>query len=434
MKLSTMSLIAAAGIAAVATPALAQPLMINEVYINAKGESDGSYEFIELAGPPNMDLSDYAVAVIADTGSRAEIDEFFVFSSDGGFADTLSSDGLFLLSQVPGNYVAGEDAVNTEAFDDISVGGSANNLQNDGSITILLLRKWNASEWERDVPIEFSDDSSMIDCIFQEYQVIDEIAFSGDGEQEYTWDDANELDVTPNTQPDALTRYAVMNSGEDSGTIFQGETEHQKNSYLQWIFGDLYDISGGNREYSYDDPDTMGGPADPEAWMGYTTNGSGNLELTAVPSGLYLTPGDFNEDENGTDFGHDQLSKWDYDWDGDIDCDDRELLVAAVTLSIDLDEFGGGQYVFQDDSAKRYLQMSQADGLSGGTGGGEINTDDLDAFDAANCTLGCNAACSPIMGGDLDLDGVVSNRDLNIAIQGGDSEQIRTVLRNFGDK
>jgi len=419
MKLSTMSLLAAAGLAAIAGSVEARPLIINEVYINAKSpDSDGDHEYIEISGPPGMSLDGYAIAFIADTGT-GEIDEFFAF----GFGDQLSStDGLLLLCQDDTQYSPSSDAVQIE-FDDVSVGGNAGKLQNDGSGTILLLRKYDdetsvdTTVWERDVTIEAGAGSSEIDSDFLPYQCIDEIAYSGDMQQEFTCDDANELDYTPNTQPDALTRYAIEPTGEDSTTFFSGQSEHQKNSYLQWIFGDV----DSSREYDSS-----------EAYIGYTTNMSGDLELTAVPSGIALTPGDFNEDENGDDYGHETgASCWDYDFDGDVDCDDRTLIADAVSNGDDLDDTTGSgstlQYEHQGDYARALLMMTQADETTASTA---VQQADLDAFDDANCGLACNDPCS--IRGDLNLDGVVSAADLNIAVQGGDMGQIREVLANIG--
>jgi len=414
MKLSSLSMLLAAGLA---SSALAQPLMLNEIYINGKaGDSDGDSEYIEITGPADMNLDGYAIAVIADTG-EAEVDEFFPF----GQFDAIGSNGMLALVQDAGKYTIPMD---TTVIEFGTLNGSSGKLQNDGSLTVLLLRAYDdetvidSASWDREEDIDSGTDDSEIDAAYQPYQVIDEIAYSGDGEQEYTEFDDNELDYTPGTQPDALVRIACDKRFENNGERFDAES-HRKGAYDAWAFGDI------NTSRYLDSA---------EAYAGVTLTGDSvfydggiacEIALVAAPGSgnpIDLTPGDLNDGASGSAAGHEGGSKYDYDCDGDVDCNDRELLQAAIAATANLDEGSSTQYVHQAQAARTILMMAQTDGSNGslGTGGSTVDSDDLDAFDDANCALACNTGC-PIMG-DYNGDGWIDMADLSAAIKAGDDE------------
>ncbi len=126
---------------------------INEVFINPPGSLDVTREFIELAGTPGRKLDGYAVAFLAGAQEKyypldsippypvpsPEIDEFF--SLDGL---ALGRNGLLVLTiSNKGNYpeVLADSAFRGN-WASIWNGGAdePGKLQNDGSITVLLVR------------------------------------------------------------------------------------------------------------------------------------------------------------------------------------------------------------------------------------------------------------------------------------------------------
>ncbi len=128
-------------------------VFINEVAINPPGSLDDTREFIELMGTPGMKLDGYALAVVAGgtnkyyplgsigAGTRPEfpeIDEFF--SLDGL---SLGPNGILVIGiGIQSYYPTLLADSNFQRWNTIWNGGldTPGKLQNDGSMTILLIR------------------------------------------------------------------------------------------------------------------------------------------------------------------------------------------------------------------------------------------------------------------------------------------------------
>jgi hypothetical protein len=146
---ATRSLALAATLAL--SPVATAQVFLSEVFINPPGNFDDTREFVELSGTPNMKLDGYAVAFVfgmqekfVDSESvppqppdEPEIDEFFPL--DGL---TLGRNGILVLGiGQAANYPLTQDA-NFQSWSNLWSGpfDVPGKLQNDGSITVLLVR------------------------------------------------------------------------------------------------------------------------------------------------------------------------------------------------------------------------------------------------------------------------------------------------------
>ena len=259
-RFRTLRAITACGLAMAAAPATRDQRGLHQP---AGLEFDRQrVEFIELYGKPGMDLTGYAVALVKGgyfvngvLVEPQEIDE--AFSLDG---ITLPANGLFAIvnsntagfSAVGNNFLTPNPAWNPAMPDSITnrrwlngitfaalhipTTDTVGNLSNDGSTTVILVRKRpfhsiNAQgrsvyapgyAWRKDVNHDVNYDE-VIDFglpfagggarVLQPYQSVDEFGWSHTGGKEYTRSRQQVMTDTPGFNPDAVSRlnYFVTN-------------------------------------------------------------------------------------------------------------------------------------------------------------------------------------------------------------------------------
>lgn len=322
-------------------------LRLNEIFRNPPGSSDNKWQYIELHGCPNTNLSGLAVVVIVDDGSTAEIDECFVFDK-GTESYQTNSNGLFVIwnsSSSDASIFEQSKNNNSEIYNDkfpVSIkvsaanqspAGTLNNgdfignpssnvvtrfeasfkeignppsgettgdLAGNGSMTVLLIdlaaNGLTAAQVEKDDVWDANRDGTP-ETIYQGLTVIDEISVSDGGNREYTTSEANEIDFTAGFNPDAFVRLNdVLPANEKlpggNGTLFNISTsssDDYRSAYTEWAYGEI------NGTASLDFDEGFGAVIDPGA--GNTVNvqsqtASGDPEDI---DGLNLTPGLANE-------------------------------------------------------------------------------------------------------------------------------------------
>lgn len=367
-----LALAAAAGMAT----AQQSSLRFNEIYINPPGggSTDERYEFIELFGCGNTSLSGLAIVVINhDPPAGIEIDEAFVFdngteayqTNSAGYAVVWNSDSdsssiatqaannnseVFndkLPASITQNFATDDDFLGSprstvvtryeasfEEIENVTGSETAGAISNGGSNTFLLIDLANskradgttaatASDIFKDTVITDTNNDGVPDG-WQNFVILDSIAYSDNGGSELAYNEANEFDFTPGYNPDALTRVDDVSIGVDNnrfiGTSSPG-TENFRDAYTDWLSGDI--DTNANLEYN----EGIGGenrPAD-----GATAVVAPLTDL----DGYALTPGSANGSINGrgqiSATGCTELATPDVDGDGIITVRDFQALLRA---------------------------------------------------------------------------------------------------------
>ncbi|MDX9910832.1 MAG: GC-type dockerin domain-anchored protein [Phycisphaerales bacterium] len=398
-----VGLIAAAGQAQV---------VINEVFPNPPGSSDPRREFIELYGAPGLKLDGYALAYVIggqDIDSDnvldvpPEIDESWDLSgltigSNGFLVLYNDTDAAINPSQIPGLVSAGTTLVPfTAAF--IASVDTPGNLENDGSGTFVLLRRRPTDAgfpfgqyWRKDVNQDENEDSRLdfgppfqsFGVNIEPYQMIDDLAWSNAGGKEYTRSSEQEISETSGFNPDGASRVAYYNANPNLGLRLDSNSNivPTRMADEEFIYGDALTAD----PFAYDAV-RSGAPTDP--------NGDGFQDIATT--GARLTPGNFNDTGNFTQF---RFVVGDFDFDGDVDATDQSLIQIRLGASLDdnipaylydnetpgdpNDDFQTTYWSFQGRDAVRLLAMMQMDPTDGAMGMNEtfVTQDDLDAFAA----------------------------------------------------
>lgn len=372
-------------------------VVFNEVYSNPMGSGsfDDRWEYIELHGTPGMSLDGYMIASAFgggdpdgdnipgplpdgwDTGDEiAEIDE--AWTLDGL---TIGSNGFLVLYNNANNNSAilpllpAATTRRTFAQSHIPTTDTAGRIKNDGSATYVLLRKrphhsMNGSQsvyetgyaWRKDVnpdvnynsrldygaeesvfgEDDFGDQTIAVPgpSILEPYQMVDDVSISNGGGKEYSRSQQQEISDTPTFNPDAISRVAFYGSNPERGWRIdaQNQTVRTRMADEEFIYGET--PTNNSLEYS---PTLSGGPTDPSGQT-YNEQGvpdqNGNYLFDDISrTGFNLTPGTFNDvdstGQGGISIVQYRFVPGDFNFDGVVDCSDRELIVSAIAATLD---------------------------------------------------------------------------------------------------
>jgi len=374
-------------------------VVINELIQDPPG-SETVWEYLELYGRPNMDLTGYAIASVKGgndpdgdgiPNAPAEIDE--AFTLDGL---SLGADGFLILVNDP----FGDAAFFTHPTATISdfetqhipTVDTAGNLANGDSSTYLLVRarpnhsiSGGASvygpgySFRKDVDPDVNYDGKLDFGIegagaekIDPLQIVDDIAWSDNGGKEYVRSSDQEISDTTGFDPDGLSRVNYFGANPSRGNRVNSSMEvvGTRSADEEFIYGEILRLPsqiGELPEYGYDfldmvlpkGPTNLTGPLytcppSPTSEADCTVSGSGTYRFddlvlvtnAGMPSetGFNLTPGTFNDDAR---FGITQFRfvLADFNFDGVADSSDLSLIQSRVGATLDdridcLDEFG----------------------------------------------------------------------------------------------
>lgn len=391
-------ILAAIAGAAIGMGASAQ-VIINEVLENppGSGSADDLWEFIELYGRPNMDLTGYALALIKGGVDQdgdgipdvaadrfAEIDE--AFSLDGL---TLGANGLLVLYNTNSFGVSSIPALlppetNRAPFSaaHIPTTDSWGKLANDHSSTYLLVRRRpNHSideksglsvyapgyAFRKDVNPDVDFDSEL-DCgmeigvggapgamQIESVQVVDAVAWSHEGGKEYTRSKEQEISDTPGFNPDGLSRVGFFLDNPERGWRFNsdGELVRTRMADEEFIYGELVSLPALQFNQTIDAEGYIGvkAPTDPD---GPTYDGSCDPDDPSTPcapaagpylfqdlvtTGYAMSPGRLNDADlsakGGAVITQFRFVPGDFNFDGEANVQDFALIRDRLGTSLD---------------------------------------------------------------------------------------------------
>lgn len=246
------------------------------------------------------------------------------------------------------------------------------------------------------------------------YQMVDDIAWSNGGGKEYSRSQQQELSETSGFNPDAVTRVAYYGTNPNLGDRLnsQNQVVATNTADEEFFYGDI--LTNSTRAY---DTVNSAGPTVPGQTPGsrFTRRSAG---------GFAMTPGNFN-DGAATGAGAGPVTqfrfvKGDFNFDGVVNCADRELLVSRLGATLDdtttyVNDRGTPEII--DDivipnwwkwqgrefnGILAMLNMNIADGLSGANSAA-VTGADLAAFDAMFPGL-CASPCPADLNGDKVVD------------------------------
>lgn len=374
-------------------------VVINELIQDPPGP-ELAWEFIELYGRPNMDLTGYAIACVKGgndpegdniPNAPAEFDE--AFSLDGL---SLGADGFLVLVNDP----FGDAAFFTHPTATLSNFNArhipstdvAGNLANGDSSTYVLVRArpnhsivGGASVYApgytfRKEPNPDANFDGKLDFGIEgggavkvdPLQIVDDVAWSNNGGKEYVRSSDQEISETPGFDPDGLSRVNYFGTNPGLGHRIDGNlvVVSTRSADEEFIQGEILRLPSGVGElpeYGRDTtdlalpkgPTNLSGPLyacppSPANEAACTVSGSGTFRFddivlvtnAGLPNevGFNLTPGTFNDDAR---FGVSQFRfvQADFNFDGVADSADLALIQSRVGATLDdrtdcLDEFG----------------------------------------------------------------------------------------------
>ncbi len=364
-------------------------VVINEIIQDPPG-AESDWEYIELYGKPNMDLTGYAIGLFkggADpdgdgiANTVAEIDE--AFTLDGL---SLGSDGFLVLVNDSGGdaFVFADANATVSDYDTqhIPTTDTAGSLANGDSSTYLLVRgrpnhsiaggvsiyepgysfrKEPDPDTNFDGKLDFGTEGAgafEVDPL----QIVDDIAWSDNGGKEYVRSSDQEISNTPGFDPDAVSRVNYFGTNPNAGNRINSSMTvvSTRSADEEWVYGEILRLPATLSElpeYGFDVGDMAlpKGPTDPNGPLydcppspmdeGDCSQSPGGPFLfddivlvtdAGLPteSGFNLTPGTFNDDAR---FGITQFRfvTADFDFDGDADTDDLAIIQGRVGATLD---------------------------------------------------------------------------------------------------
>lgn len=455
MGLFKQSLLCAAVLATIAGAAKAVdtcPLVINEVFQNPDTSSDNKWEYIEISGPAGMSLTGYAVALVnggvnpngdadcTDGGERCpEIDEYYPLDGKT-LSGTLGSSGVgyFVIynsttTGVPGGtgdseiYFEIDGGANTANMKDLTSG--ADDLQNDGSTTYVLLRARPAGSpapWRRDAAADDNFDS-LLNAALEPYQMVHNFAWSDENGKEYTRDGADEINHTPDMNPDQITLVKYFTTPTPArGKYYDDATcKDTERADESFIYGEnrnnVHNGNIGRYDFRFDGSDarqskgptnlgaskyTCSSSGDPDVDSGATADAMGEYlkDYFTTTTNYYLSPGSANNTvDSGAGFGQVAFDENDINMDGTVDCVDYCLVSGYNGSGADLDDTNmDGSYKYQGVEFQKLLLATLLDGTQGDTvAGGDVTAHSQ------------NGMCGCLMG-DVNEDGRVDMLDITL--------------------
>jgi hypothetical protein len=342
------SLVLVAGVCACIAANAHGQVVLNEVYTNPPGSGtiDDRWEYIEVYGPAGMSLTGYMIASVFGGGDPdsddipgplpagwdggdevAEIDE--AWSLDGL---SIGANGLLVLynnaqpSQAAAFFAPGT-ATATFQISHCPTVDIAGRVKNDGSATIVLLRKRpfhavNASgvsvydgvagntivsgpltypssiryAWRKDINpdvnfdgrVDFNGIGTLVNGggaapaetpinserlatppvgsprFLEPYQMVDDIAWSNGGGKEYVRSSQQEISDTSGFNPDAVSRVSYLGANPQAGHVFiAGEMRESRMADEELIYGDIFDSGPLGEPLITYNAPFIGGPTDP---------------------------------------------------------------------------------------------------------------------------------------------------------------------------
>ncbi|MBY0113385.1 MAG: hypothetical protein K2Y21_11225 [Phycisphaerales bacterium] len=270
-----------------------------------------------------------------------------------------------------------------------------------------------------EIPVNSEDNSYAViptppAMTLEPYQMIDDVAWSNGGGKEYVRSQDQEISGTSGFNPDAVSRVAYYGTNPNLGDRLNSSNVvvATNSADEEFIYGDI--LVNSARAY---DTLNSAGPTIPGQVAGSRFNRRSG-------GGFLVTPGAFN-DGTTTGAGAGAISqfrfvKGDFNFDGVVNCADRELLVARQGATLDdtivfVNDRGTPQII--DDivipgwwkwqgrafnGVAAMLNLNTTDG-SGGTNSASVTAADLAAFDALFPSI-CPASCPADLTGDTFVD------------------------------
>jgi len=295
----------------------------------------------------------------------------------------------------------------------------------DGMLDLNGIATQNGFPYLPETPVNSEDTSYSVvptpaPMTLEPYQMVDDITWSNGGGKEYSRSQQQEISDTTNFNPDAISRIHYYgtnpNLGDRLDSLNHVVPTHTADE--EFIYGDV--PTNSTRLY---DATLSGGPTFPGQ-----TPGSRFNDISR--EGFAMTPGNFNDGVTTGAFGVTVTQfRWvtgDFNFDGIVDCSDRELLESRLGATLDDTETHikdrgtpettddltiTGWWKWQGRSFNALLSMlnmNTTDGPSA-TNSNAVTSADLAAFDAAFPGL-CASTCPA----DLNNDGFVDDSDFVI--------------------
>lgn len=255
------------------------------------------------------------------------------------------------------------------------------------------------------------------------YQMVDDFAASNGGGKEYVRSSQNELSDTPGFNPDAFSRVAYFGHNPNLGDRLNSDNQVVPTRIAdeEFIYGEV--LVNSTRFY---DAVSSGGPTFPGQ-----TAGSRFTDISR--EGFKLTPGTFNDGVTTGTYGATvtqfRFVRGDVNFDGIVNCSDRELIVSRMGATLDdtttfVDDRETPELI--DDlvipnwwkwqgrefnGVLAILNLNVADGTAG-TNNAAVTAADLAQFDIEFPGL-CAAPCP----GDFNADQMVDDTDFVVFAQ-----------------
>lgn len=344
--------------------------------------------------------------------------------------------------------------------------------------------------------------------VLEPVQIVDEIAWSNGGGKEYNIRGrkllSNQFSETPGFNPDAVVRMRYDSKNPLIGWTINPNTGDLDRTSLadeSWIYGETINTQPGGPDYTLFKPmlevggDGIPGTADDElnhlapvdpTGPTYSYAGPGSPNPLAAPffadsgardsggelifepydiTGFRITPNSMNDAPVDTPLAstaiaqQDRFVTGDFDFDGDVDCDDRTMIALAADegwtlddLTHDLvrdfntddpsDDVTYTGYARQAEVYNATLAMIRMDLADGSTGewtsgqvvenglivawGGEVTQSDLAAFDAI---LG-QSCQSERLCADVNMDGSITPADFSAWIAAYNASDVTACDQN----
>lgn len=294
----------------------------------------------------------------------------------------------------------------------------------DGSIDLNGIATQNGFPYAPEAPVNSEDTSyspvpTPAPVSLEPYQMVDDITWSNGGGKEYARSKQQEISETNAFNPDAVSRVQYFGSNPNLGDrLDANQVVPTHTADEEFIYGDV--LVNSTRLY---DATASGGPTFPGQ-----TPGSRFNDISR--EGFALTPGNFNDGVTTGEFGATVTQfRWisgDFNFDGIVNCSDRELLQSRLGATLDDTEThikDRGTPETTDDltitgwwkwqgrafnGIVAMLNMNATDGTAGANNVA-VTSADLAAFDAAFPGL-CAEPCPA----DLNNDGFVEDSDFVI--------------------
>jgi len=351
-------------------------------------------------------------------------------------------------------------------------------------MTGYAFRKETNQDVNFDGKSDFGTETSIVGTApseVQPFQMVDNIAWSNNGGKEYVLDPEQEISETPGFNPDGVSRvnYFLQNPmiGHRTRDLDGGGFEilPTRAADESFVYGEVDSLSGADAlAYSTvantdgfvpfrapTDPDAVpfDGTCDPEP-DDVPTDGScapspgGSFLFTELDlAGFKLTPAGFN-DFDGTARGAGSITQFrftrgDFDFDGDVDRDDLDLITARAGATLDdttpdvydngtpdnpFDDLPFDRFTWQGREFQQTLMMLEMDMDDAVDGGNAlfITAGDIQAVDDLVPDLFCAGDCND--DGEInfsDLVAMLGEFGTSGSSAGCDADQSGTV--NFSD-